>query len=82
MSDIPAYKNLIVTEIENPKGLKVGQIMLNRPEVLNALNIETMSEVLDALRLFDKNKEIGCIIITGSSKAIPPANTTEASVLI
>jgi len=69
MSNIPACKHLIVTEIDNPGGLKVGQIQFNRPDVLNALNIEMMGEILESLRYFDNNKEIGCIIITGSKKA-------------
>jgi enoyl-CoA hydratase len=65
----PAYKNIIVTKAENPAGLKVGQIQFNRPDVLNALNIELMGELLSALEHFDKDKEVGCIIITGSAKA-------------
>ncbi|MCC6866565.1 MAG: enoyl-CoA hydratase/isomerase family protein [Ignavibacteria bacterium] len=69
MSKLPDYKNIIVTKIENPKGLKVGQIQLNRPDVLNALNIELMGELLNVLSEFDKNSEIGCIIITGNAKA-------------
>lgn len=65
----PAYKNIIVTKLDNPKGLKVGQIQFNRPDVLNALNIELMGELLNALRDFDKDAEVGCIIVTGSAKA-------------
>ncbi|MBZ0203137.1 MAG: enoyl-CoA hydratase/isomerase family protein [Ignavibacteria bacterium] len=63
------YKNILVTRLENPKGLKVGQIQFNRPDVLNALNIELMGELLSALRDFDKSDDIGCIIITGNAKA-------------
>ncbi|MGH2576032.1 MAG: enoyl-CoA hydratase-related protein [Ignavibacteria bacterium] len=63
------YKNIIVTEIDNPKGLKVGLIQFNRPDVLNALNMELMAELLKAAEKFDKNKEVGCIIITGNQKA-------------
>ncbi|MCI0448751.1 MAG: enoyl-CoA hydratase-related protein [Chlorobi bacterium] len=69
MASNPAYKNIIVTKIDNPGGLKVGQIQFNRPDVLNALNIELMGELLGALEQFDKETEIGCIIITGSAKA-------------
>ena len=64
-----SYKNIIVTKLDNPKGLKAGQIQLNRPDVLNALNIELMGELLSALESLDKDKETGCIIITGSAKA-------------
>lgn len=65
----PSYKNIIVSVIDNPKGLKVGMVQLNRPDVLNALNIETMGELLQALQLFDKDNEVGCILLTGSQKA-------------
>ncbi len=69
MSSNPTYKNILVTKIDNPKGLKVGQIQLNRPDVLNALNIELMGELLNTLKDFDNDNEIGCIIITGNQKA-------------
>jgi enoyl-CoA hydratase len=69
MAEIPSSKHLIITEIPNPGGLKVGKIQFNRPDVLNALNIEMMGEILETLRYFDSNKEIGCIIITGNQKA-------------
>jgi len=70
MSDsTPSYKNIIVTKLDNPGGLEVGQIQFNRPDVLNALNIELMGELLSALEGFDKDRQVGCIIITGNSKA-------------
>lgn len=63
------YKNILVTKLDNHKGLKVGQIQLNRPDVLNALNIKLMGELVSTLEAFDKDPEVGCIIITGSAKA-------------
>ncbi|MDQ3194409.1 MAG: enoyl-CoA hydratase-related protein [Bacteroidota bacterium] len=63
------HKNIIISEIENQKSLKVGLIQLNRPDVLNALNIELMQEVVEALETFDKDKGIGCMVLTGSAKA-------------
>lgn len=48
---------------------KVGVITLNRPKQLNALNGELMDELGDALKAFDANPAIGCMIITGSEKA-------------
>lgn len=63
------YKNLIVSKAANPKGLEVGKIQINRPDVLNALNIELMGEMLDALQTLDKDSGVGCMIITGSDKA-------------
>lgn len=63
------YKNILVSEIVNGSGLKVGLIQLNRPDVLNALNIELMKEVVEALESCDKNGEIGCMVLTGNQKA-------------
>ncbi len=63
------YKYILISEIENPKALKVGLIQLNRPEALNALNNELMQEVVETLESFDKDMEIGCVVLTGSEKA-------------
>jgi enoyl-CoA hydratase len=48
---------------------KVGVITINRPKQLNALNSELMIEMGQALKAFDANPDIGCIILTGSEKA-------------
>ena len=48
---------------------KVGIITLNRPKQLNALNSELMVEMGTALKLFDADPQIGCIILTGNEKA-------------
>lgn len=48
---------------------KVGVITLNRPKALNALNDQLMDELGAALKEFEKNEGIGCIILTGSEKA-------------
>ena len=60
-----AYETIEVrTEAE-----KVGIITLNRPKALNALNDQLMNELGDALRAFEADEKIGCIILTGSEKA-------------
>ena len=48
---------------------KVGIITLNRPKQLNALNDQLMTELGNALKAFDADPAIGCMIITGSEKA-------------
>ncbi len=48
---------------------KVGIITLNRPKQLNALNEQLMDELGAALKAFDADAAIGCIILTGSEKA-------------
>jgi enoyl-CoA hydratase len=48
---------------------RVGIITLNRPKQLNALNGPLMDELGAALKTFDADPEIGCMILTGSEKA-------------
>jgi enoyl-CoA hydratase len=48
---------------------KVGVITLNRPKQLNALNDQLMDELGAALKGFDADRAIGCMVITGSEKA-------------
>jgi len=48
---------------------RVGIITLNRPKALNALNEALMDELGAALKAFDADAGIGCVIITGSEKA-------------
>ena len=47
---------------------RVGLIILNRPQALNALNNQLMLEVMGALEAFDKDDNIGAMVITGSDK--------------
>ena len=56
----------ITTHIE---GDKVAIITLNRPKQLNALNDQLMDELGHALKGFDADPAIGCMVITGSEKA-------------
>ena len=48
---------------------KVGVITLNRPKQLNALNEQLMTELGAAMKEFDNNPAIGCMIVTGNEKA-------------
>ena len=48
---------------------KVGIVTLNRPKQLNALNGDLMDELGAALKAFDADPAIGCMVITGSEKA-------------
>ncbi|WP_192561149.1 enoyl-CoA hydratase [Pseudomonas gozinkensis] len=48
---------------------RVGLITLNRPQALNALNAQLVSEVNRALDGLEADANIGCIVITGSKKA-------------
>ncbi len=48
---------------------RVGIVTLNRPKQLNALNDQLMNELGTALKAFDADDTIGCMIVTGSEKA-------------
>ncbi|MEE8169833.1 MAG: enoyl-CoA hydratase-related protein [Phycisphaerae bacterium] len=58
----------------SPRNLKlsrdesVGIIRLNRPDALNALSLELMIELVEALDRLDRDPEIRCIIIAGSER--------------
>ncbi|MES2435850.1 MAG: enoyl-CoA hydratase [Pseudomonadota bacterium] len=47
----------------------VALIRLNRPEALNALNQQLMSELAQTLQAMDTDDTIRCIVISGSEKA-------------
>lgn len=59
-----AFETIIV-EIED----HIGLIKLNRPDALNALNGQLISELLEALESADANDKVRCIVLTGSDKA-------------
>jgi enoyl-CoA hydratase len=48
---------------------RVGLVTLNRPQALNALNNQLMTELMEALEAFDADNAIGAMVITGSEKA-------------
>ncbi|GIK62882.1 MAG: enoyl-CoA hydratase [Chloroflexota bacterium] len=58
------YENILVEKVEGG----VGLIRLNRPKAMNALDSVLMSELVQALNEFEADREIGCIVITGSEK--------------
>ena len=59
----------IITSTQGTDSRKVGIVTLNRPKQLNALNDQLMDELASALKAFDADDGIGCMIITGSEKA-------------
>ena len=59
----------IISEVRGSGARKVGLITLNRPKQLNALNDALMDELGHALKGFDADDGIGCIVVTGSDKA-------------
>ena len=57
---------LLVTPQARPR---VALIQLNRPKELNALNLQLMGELRDALQQLDQDPEVRAIVLTGDSRA-------------
>lgn len=47
-------------------------VTLNIPKTLNSLSNEVYSELIDVMKIADKDTNIKCIIITGSLRAFSP----------
>lgn len=58
------YQTLLVEVSE-----RVALITLNRPQALNALNSQLISELNLVLDRLEADPEVGCMVITGSAKA-------------
>ena len=59
-----AYETIVVDTADH-----VCTIRLNRPEALNALNADLIGELAEAVGDADGDKNVRCIIVTGSEKA-------------
>ena len=59
-----AFETIIV-DVED----HIALIRLNRPDALNALNAELLSELVEALKDAQRNEKVRCIVVTGSEKA-------------
>ena len=57
------YQNILV-ECED----RIGIIKLNRPEVRNALDAQTLAEMSHALEVLENDEGIGVIVITGAGE--------------
>ncbi len=60
---------LILVDARGDGERRTGVITLNRPKQLNALNNQLMDELGRALKAFDADPGIGCMVITGNEKA-------------
>jgi len=55
----------VLTEIRG----RVGIVTLNRPQVMNAFNTLMLTELFEALDAFDKDENVGAMVVTGNEKA-------------
>jgi len=47
----------------------VATVQLNRPKVLNALNLALMTELVEALEMLDNDADVRCIVLHGGARA-------------
>ena len=59
-----AFKNIVIEKKEG-----IGTIKINRPQVLNVLNKDTILELSKAVEELEKDKKIKVAILTGEGKA-------------
>lgn len=64
MSAAPEF-SAITVEVEGA----IGQLVLNRPEKLNALSGELLSEVIDASEWFTARSEVKVVVVRGAGRA-------------
>ena len=57
------FNNLLVTY-----NGAIGQVVINRPKKLNALNKETLQELHEAFSALEEDDEVKTIILTGSGE--------------
>ena len=76
--DAPTYKNLLVEQ----RGA-VTVLFVNRPDVLNALNRETLAEIEACARHFNADPAQGALIVTGAGEKsfVSGADINELAVL-
>ena len=58
------YKTILLDEVDS-----VAILKLNRPEKLNAFNMQMFDDMLDAIDLVNNNDNIKSLVITGSGRA-------------
>lgn len=57
------YQNIVLERVD-----RIGYITINRPEVRNALNDLTVSEILSAFEELENDQDIGVIVFTGAGE--------------
>lgn len=59
-----SYQNLVIDK----KDSGLAYIMINRPEVRNALNKETVDEIVESLYELENDDAVKCIVFTGAGE--------------
>ncbi len=48
---------------------RIGSLILNRPERLNALSVQTLEEIAAAARWFDEREEVRAVVVGGAGRS-------------
>ena len=48
---------------------KVATMTFNRPDKMNAINAELTRQAIEHLRVFRRDPDVGCIVLTGEGRA-------------
>ncbi|WP_075035455.1 enoyl-CoA hydratase/isomerase family protein [Halobacillus dabanensis] len=59
---------MVLQNVEYVKKDKLAFITINRPEVRNALNKETLDEIMDAMGRASEDAEVGLVVFTGKGE--------------
>lgn len=60
--------NIILEYIQNELGFEIAKLTINRPDQLNALNLDTIDEIGVALDELGANQKVRALIITGAGE--------------
>ncbi|MBT4043547.1 MAG: enoyl-CoA hydratase/isomerase family protein [Rhodospirillaceae bacterium] len=66
MADLDAYPSYEFIQVSIGDG--IGRLVLNRPDVLNALTPEMMGEIIAALELLEADDRVRVLLITGAGR--------------
>ena len=61
---IKEYKTITLQEIDS-----IAVLKLNRPEKLNAFNMQMLEDIMDAFDEVDRNDNLKAIILSGTGRA-------------
>lgn len=58
------YQNILLEKED-----KIAVLTINRPKAMNALNNDTITEIIDAVTIISSDDEVDVLIVTGADKA-------------
>ena len=77
LSSTGQFQNLVVEKHGEKRNVAV--VKMNRLKTMNALCDALMSEMAVALQQLEEDKDVGCIVITGSQRAFAGMIVVEAT---